>query len=101
VGKVSSDSIEKTREGDNKFFSVADKFKNDIKKNIITAILAAFGFLIALVWRDAIKESVNDLIKLFNIQGSGTVIMYSTAIVTTLICVAGIIFFSRWSEKKV
>ena len=32
------------------------KLKSEVKKNILTAILAAFGFIIALIWRDAIKE---------------------------------------------
>ena len=81
-------------------FSAAERFKKEAKKNIITAVMAAFGFLIALVWRDAIKESVNDIIKLFSIEGSGAIILYITATLTTIICVIGIIIFSRWSEKK-
>jgi len=96
---IQTRDVKKKKNGE-KFFTVAQKFRTDIKRNIITAVLAAFGFLIALVWRDAIKESVNDLIKLLNVQGSGTAFMYLTAIITTLICVAGIIMFSRWSEKQ-
>ena len=42
--------------------SAGSRLKSEIKKNTLTAILAAFGFIIALVWRDAIQAGVNELI---------------------------------------
>ena len=94
------DGTKMVKKPNNVLFSAAGKFKKEAKKNIVTSVMAAFGFLIALVWRDAIKESVNDVIKIFNIEGSGVQIMYITAILTTIICVIGILIFSRWSDKK-
>ena len=83
-----------------KSISVAALLKSEIRKNTATAILAAFGFIIALVWKDVITQGVDALIKLLNLTGSGYMFTIISALITTVICVIGIIYFSRWSEKK-
>lgn len=85
---------------DDKLLSGMKKVKQEIRKNISNAILAAFGFMIALVWRDVVKGGVERLITYSNLNGDGYMFTLITAVVTTLICVIGIIYFSRWSEKK-
>ncbi len=50
----------------------AKKLEREFKKNITTAILAAFAFIIALVWRDAIQETVDKIISLLNLTESYT-----------------------------
>jgi hypothetical protein len=85
---------------DDKLFSAAKRVKQEIRKNIAKAVLAAFGFMIALVWRDVVKEGVNKLIAMSALNGDGYMFTLITAIVTTGICVVGIIYFSRWSEQK-
>ncbi|MBN2330293.1 MAG: hypothetical protein JXC85_00600 [Candidatus Aenigmarchaeota archaeon] len=85
---------------DNKLISGVKKVKHEIRGNIAKAVLAAFGFLIALVWRDVVKDGVDKLIAYANLTGDGYVFTLITALVTTLICVIGIIYFSRWSEKS-
>ncbi|UCD02795.1 MAG: hypothetical protein JSV63_03355 [Candidatus Aenigmatarchaeota archaeon] len=85
---------------DEKVISLSKRVQSDVKKSIATAILAAFGFMIALVWRDVVKEGVNKLIEMFSMTGDGFSFTIITAFVTTVICVIGIIYFSRWSEKK-
>ena len=84
---------------DYKLFSAAKKVQQEIRKNISTAILAAFGFMIALVWRDVIQQGVNILIEITNLKGVGFIYTFVTALITTVICVVGIIYFSRWGEK--
>lgn len=84
---------------DDKLFSVAKSVKKQIRSNIAKAVLAAFGFMIALVWRDVVKDGVTKLIEYSQLNGDGYMFTIITAIVTTLICVVGIIYFSRWSEK--
>jgi len=78
---------------------------SDVKINIATAIAAAFGFVIALLWRDVIIG----ILKYyeywqeggFDSEGAiiGGVIL---VIIITLICVIGIMFISKWGgiEKK-
>ena len=78
----------------------------EVKINIATAIAAAFGFVIALLWRDVIIgilkyygywqeggfDSQNAII--------GGVIL---VIIITIMCVLGIMFISKWGgieDKK-
>jgi hypothetical protein len=80
------------------------RFKNEFRKQSSIAIVAAFGFLIALVWRDFISELVNHLTE--NFQGIGSVYVYKliAAIFVTAISIVGIVFASklnvRVEEKK-
>ena len=76
------------------------EFKHEVRKNTATALLAAFGFVIALVWRDAIKAGVDEILNAIGITGTGYIYLIITALIVTVVCVAGILFFSRWSEKK-
>jgi len=78
----------------------ARRFRRDVQKKIATAILAALGFVIALVWRDAIQESVDKVLKVLNITGTGYFYKILTAILVTIICVIAIMQISRWSEKE-
>ena len=78
---------------------------SEIKISVATAIAAAFGFVIALLWRDIIigllkmtpywqEEGFTDL------QGAGIAIIL--VLIVTIICVVGIIYISKWGgiEKK-
>lgn len=85
---------------DDKIFQASKQLHDTMKKNITTAILAAFGFMIALVWRDVIKEGVNKLVEMFSMTGDGFSFTVLTAFLTTIISVIGIIYFSRWGGKK-
>lgn len=74
--------------------------KNETKKHLVTAIVAAFGFIIALVWKDTIKEYVNIIVEKFPIYGaSQSIISFYTAIITTIIAVIGIFIITRWAAK--
>jgi len=68
----------------------AKKFKNEFNKSINTAILAAFGFLVALVWKDVITEAVNKLTAFSPVQGK-----LLSAIIITLVCVMGIMIIAK------
>ncbi|KKQ90497.1 MAG: hypothetical protein UT11_C0005G0038 [Berkelbacteria bacterium GW2011_GWA2_38_9] len=78
----------------------ASKLKSEIKKNILTAVLAAFGLIIALVWRDAIQAIINEIVSRVGINGSGYVYQTTTAAVITIICVLGILLFSRLKGEE-
>jgi len=77
----------------------------EVKLNIATAIAAAFGFVIALLWRDVIIG----ILKYYelwrdggfeNIEGMiGGIIL---VIIITVLCVFGIMYISKWGgiEKK-
>ncbi len=75
-------------------------FKSEVKKNILKAILAAFAFVIALVWRDAIRAGVDELTTRLGIEGTGYVYQITMAVLVTLICVIGIMIASRVKGKE-
>ena len=78
---------------------VIKELKNETKKHVVTAIVAAFGFIIALVWRDAIKEFINSIMVNFSINGSLSLITFYTAIITTIIAAIGIILITKWNSR--
>ena len=60
------------------------KFNLEIKKSMNTAIVAAFGFLMALAWRDVITGYINEITSISPVQGK-----LISAIIITLIGVIG------------
>jgi ATP/ADP translocase len=76
------------------------KFNTEFKKEMNTAVLAAFGFLIALVWKDVITNFINNLSEKSPFHGA-----LVSALLVTIVCVLGIMIFSkilkdRDEEKK-
>jgi hypothetical protein len=70
----------------------------EVKLNIATAIAAAFGFVIALIWRDIIVGLLN--LAQLNVQAftdvQGAAIGIVVAVIVTLVCVIGILYISKW-----
>jgi biotin transporter BioY len=76
----------------------------EVKSTIAVSIAAAFGFIIALIWRDIIIGLLNmaDLnVEKFN-DTTSAIIAIVVAIVITIICVLGILYITKWGgvEKK-
>jgi cytochrome c oxidase subunit IV len=74
----------------------------EVKSTIAVAIAGAFGFIIALIWRDII-------IGLMNMAGlsvssfedaTSAAIATVVAIIITLICVLGILYITKWGGVK-
>jgi hypothetical protein len=79
----------------------------EVKSTIAIAIAGAFGFIIALIWRDIIigllnmaNLNINDFSQSENQYAA--LIAIIVAIVITLICVFGILYITKWGgvEKK-
>ena len=77
---------------------------SEVKISIATAIAAAFGFIIALIWKEIIVGlfalaglTINDMA-----DGMGAIIAIISGIIITLVCVLGILYISKWGgiEKK-
>jgi cytochrome c oxidase subunit IV len=78
--------------------------KSEVKTTIAVAIGGAFGFIIALIWRDIIIGLMNMAglsVNSFSDMTSAAIAVV-TAIVITIICVFGILYISKWGgvEKK-
>ena len=74
----------------------------EVKSTIATAIAAAFGFIIALIWRDII-------VGLFNLAGlkineitnaTGAITATVSGIIITVVCIFGILYISKWGGVK-
>ena len=73
----------------------AKKFDSEFRKSTNTAIVAAFSFLIGLVWKDVIVNFVNKIIHQDAANGS-----LIAAILVTLICVIGIMITTTLLIRK-
>jgi hypothetical protein len=71
------------------------EFRKEFKKALNTAIMAAFGFLIALVWKDVITNFVENLSERSPFKGA-----LVSALLVTAICVLGIMILSRVLKDK-
>ena len=78
---------------------------SDVKINIATAIAAAFGFVIALLWRDVIIG----ILQRANLWREGGFPTWNDAavgvvvvIIITILCVLGVMYISKWGgiDKK-
>jgi len=74
----------------------------EVKTTIAVAIAGAFGFIIALIWRDIIMG-------LFALAGlrlneisntTSAIIAIVSGIIITVVCVIGIIYISKWGGVK-
>jgi len=70
----------------------------EVKINIATAIAAAFGFVIALIWKEIIVGlfalaglTINDIS-----DSTGAAIAVISGIIITIVCVIGIMYISKW-----
>lgn len=80
----------------------------EVKSTIAVAIAAAFGFIIALLWRDIIIGLLNmgglSISDFSNAEDAviAAIIAIIVTIVITLVCVLGILYITKWGgvEKK-
>ena len=78
---------------------VAKKLKLETQKHIGIAITSAFALLIALAWKDVVSEYVKKITERLAITGPAPLYQLYGALVTTIVCVIGIILASRWAGK--
>ncbi|MDO8459656.1 MAG: DUF5654 family protein [Nanoarchaeota archaeon] len=86
-------TVEKTR-------NIAHIFRKEFRDQLSIAVTAAFAFLIALAWKDAIFESVNKIISSFNLFSNIYLFRILSAIAVTIISVLGILIVSRITAQK-
>ncbi|MBS3092789.1 hypothetical protein J4466_05215 [Candidatus Pacearchaeota archaeon] len=70
-------------------------FRKEFRTSMAGAIVAAFGFLIALVWKDVITLYVNNALKVNNINSE-----LASALFVTFIAVIGIMIVSKVLADK-
>ncbi|MDD5012327.1 MAG: DUF5654 family protein [Candidatus Nanoarchaeia archaeon] len=71
------------------------KVRMSLKHSAVTAIMAAFGFLIALSWRDVLTEWITKFSEASPFQNK-----FIIASIITVISIIGIFIVSKWNEKS-
>lgn len=75
---------------------------SEVRRTIATSLAAAFGFVIALIWKEVVVGGLS--IAGINLAGGtetmGWVIGMVTATVLTIVMIIFIIVISRWGGKK-
>ncbi len=84
---------------DDRLIAGAKNVQKEVRKHIITAITAGFGFLIALAWRDAIASWIDRLIENFGLSEGWY--KFVAALIVTIVGVIGIILVSKLEQKPV
>ncbi len=78
--------------------SIDEKAKAlDIKGVILTLVVSSFGFVMALFWRDAVKEAITKLVP----EGEGLMYSFAAAIAVTIICVVAIYIVSKYMSTSI
>jgi len=81
---------EKIKRAKEKTKESARKLNRELKKSISTALVAAFGFLIALAWRDLIQKWIETISTKNPLQGQ-----LITALIITIVSVLGILIVTK------
>jgi len=77
----------------NKALSQATALNKEFKKQTSTAIMAAFGLIIALSWKDVITDLVD---KIGFVKSYG---LLATTVILTIISIVGILLVSKWANS--
>ncbi len=75
--------------------SHTDSLKSEFKKQTSTAIMAAFGLIIALSWKDVITDAIS---RIDFVKGYG---LLMSAVILTIVSVIGILVISKWAKEEV
>ena len=74
--------------------------QNEVRSHVTTAIGAAFAFIIALVWRDAIRNILDSVVVKLGLPETVYIHEIVVAVMLTIVCVIGILVVARYSIKK-
>lgn len=83
-----------------KTHSKAKEIKKEVRKQVTTAMIAALGFIIALVWRDAIKKLIDSIAEKLSLSQTAYLHDVIAALIITIVCVVGIMLISRYTVKE-
>ena len=86
--------------GDYEILHKGKKVITKFKSQSLTAISAAFGFLIALSWREPISDSVEMLVNYFGMTGDLIYYKFVSAILVTAIAVGCLMIINKFKQEE-
>ncbi len=93
LGNIYSKKIKKTKKN-------LKKLNQDTRKRIAMSISAAFSFVIALFWRDAIQQLIDKVLQSLGLTGSTYIAKIIAAIFVTILGVIAINQLSQWGAEE-
>ena len=72
----------------------------EIRNDVSIPIVASFGFIIALVWRDAIKGAVDEFLVRAGLVDQAYVYNFISAVIVSIVVVSIMIAVTRFSRGK-
>jgi hypothetical protein len=79
--------------------SKAEALRREYKKQVSTAIITAFGLVIALVWKDVVTAILPTVTTPTFLEKFPLLASLYTAMAVTAIIVVGIILISNWAKS--
>ena len=73
----------------------AKKFKREFRIQTTTALIAALAFIIALVWRDFIADSINKIVTVLGVSENLYLYKLLSAVIVTILAILGIMLVSK------
>lgn len=76
------------------------EIKEEVKNDITGPVVASFGFVIALVWRDAIKEALDAYLVRAGLTGKEYLYTFISAIIVTIVVIIIMVVITKLGRKK-
>lgn len=74
--------------------------EEEIRNDVSLPVVASFGFIIALVWRDAIKSGIDEFLLRAGLTKQVYIYDLISAIIVTIVVMTLMIFVTRFSRAK-
>jgi chemotaxis regulatin CheY-phosphate phosphatase CheZ len=92
-------SAAKAKELASHLVNQVSKFRAQFRERSVTAIIAAFSFIIAFSWQDLIVSVIKTYTKTSVLLQYPYIAQLFTALIVTVVAVLGIMIVSRWASK--
>lgn len=100
VRKTLIKAHEKAKKAREKAKEKTRKFRKEFRKQATIAIIAAFGFLIALSWRDFISDTTNKIVLSLGVSDQLYIYKLLSAITVTFLAILGIMIVSKLKVEE-
>ena len=84
----------------NKLTAEIEALKQDIRTDVLGPVVASFGFIIALIWRDAIQATINEFLSRAGLVEDFYIYQIISAIIVTIVVIGIMIAVVRIGQKR-
>jgi hypothetical protein len=77
-----------------------DLLKEEIRHDVTGPVVASFGFIIALIWRDAIRSVLDEILLKMGLLNKIYIYDIISAIIVTIFVIGIMIMVTRFSRSK-